>query len=314
MSHNEQKKRAPRNRTCVCTPEEVQRAETELLRLETDVSVENLANQVIWGDFFEAVTHIPPQVSPLAVVDPPYNLTKNYHGNVFRQRDAEAYQAWFERMMRALIPVLKPDATVYVCSDWRTSTLVFSILERFFVVRNRITWEREKGRGAKGNWKNNTEDIWFCTLGEAYFFDVEAVKMKRRVLAPYREKGGEPKDWQTGEDGENFRLTHPSNFWSDITIPFWSMPENTEHPTQKPEKLIAKLVLASSRPGDLIFDPFLGSGTTAVVAKKLGRQFLGIEQNALYCALAKKRLLAAEEDSAIQGYRDGVFWERNSGK
>lgn len=314
MSRNPEKSRAPRNRTCVVTPEEVEQAKTELLRLETAVSVEKLVDQVVWGDFFEAVTHIPPQIAALAVVDPPYNLTKNYHGSVFRQRDAEAYQAWFERMVRAMIPVLKPDATVYVCSDWRTSTLVFPILERFFTVRNRITWEREKGRGARGNWKNNTEDIWFCTLGEAYFFDVEAVKMKRRVLAPYREKGGEPKDWQADENGENFRLTHPSNFWSDITIPFWSMPENTEHPTQKPEKLIAKLVLASSRPGDLIFDPFLGSGTTAVVAKKLGRQFLGIEQNAHYCALAKKRLLAAEEDAGIQGYRDGVFWERNSGR
>lgn len=90
------------------------------------------------------------------------------------------------------------------------------------------------------------------------------------------------------------------------------MPENTDHPTQKPEKLIAKLILASSLPGDLVFDPFLGSGTTAVVATKLGRPFCGIELNKEYCCWTLKRLQAAESDATIQGYSDGVFWERNS--
>jgi site-specific DNA-methyltransferase (adenine-specific) len=90
------------------------------------------------------------------------------------------------------------------------------------------------------------------------------------------------------------------------------MPENTDHPTQKPEKLIAKLVLASSRPKDLVFDPFLGSGTTAVVAQKLNRHFCGIELNREYCCWAAKRLLQAGNDKTIQGYVDGVFWERNS--
>lgn len=107
-------------------------------------------------------------------------------------------------------------------------------------------------------------------------------------------------------------MTFPSNFWDDISIPYWSMPENTDHPTQKPEKLIAKLILASSRPGDWVFDPFLGSGTTAVTAKKLGRRFSGIEWNEKYCCWALKRLEIANLDSNIQGYKDGVFWERNS--
>ena len=94
---------------------------------------------------------------------------------------------------------------------------------------------------------------------------------------------GEAKDWEEA-DGVKFRDTCPSNFWGDITVPYWSMPENTPHPTQKPEKLIAKLVLASSNAGDLVFDPFAGSGTTAVVAKKLGRRFVAVEQNPDYCA------------------------------
>ena len=113
-------------------------------------------------------------------------------------------------------------------------------------------------------------------------------------------------------DDGNYRLTYPSNFWDDISVPFWSMPENTDHPTQKPEKLYAKLILASTKPGDIVFDPFLGSGTASVVAKKLGRHYLGIEMNEEYCLLAQKRLNMADEDKSIQGYSDGVFWERNT--
>ena len=171
-------------------------------------------------------------------------------------------------------------------------------------------WEREKGRGAKRNWKNNTEDIWFCTNSDRYYFDVNSVKLKRKVLAPYR-VNGVPKDWEQ-ESGGNYRLTFPSNIWTDMTVPFWSMPENTPHPTQKPEKLFAKLVLASSREEDFVFDPFLGSGTSAVVAEKLGRRWCGIDLNEEYLCWALKRIRAAREDSTIQGYRDGVFWERNS--
>jgi len=210
-----------------------------------------------------------------------------------------------------MMPLLRSRASVYVCSDWRTSTLIFPVLDRHLHVRNRITWEREKGRGAKRNWKNNTEDIWFCTRDEDYTFNVDAVKLKRKVIAPYRQADGKPKDWDESTNGK-YRLTHPSNLWTDITIPFWSMPENTDHPTQKPEKLIAKLVLASSLPGDFIFDPFLGSGTTAVVATKLGRRFCGIELNKEYCCWTLKRLQASKSDPTIQGYSGGVFWERNS--
>lgn len=90
------------------------------------------------------------------------------------------------------------------------------------------------------------------------------------------------------------------------------MSENTDHPTQKPEKLLAKIILASSNEGDVILDPFLGSGTTAVVAKKLGRRYVGIEIDETYCCLAEKRLELAEKDRNIQGYSDGVFWERNT--
>jgi len=90
------------------------------------------------------------------------------------------------------------------------------------------------------------------------------------------------------------------------------MPENTDHPTQKPEKLLAKLILASSNEGDVIFDPFLGAGTTSVAAKKLKRRFFGVEIDETYCCMTEKRLDLAEENDNIQGYDGECFFDRNA--
>ena len=304
------RKRAPRNRTLSCTDEEIVRLSRDVMRMSAAVTPRDIEGRLVAGDIFEVAGYLPPAFVDLLILDPPYNLSKNFNGNLFKQKEKEEYRSWFQRVVDLLAPMLRPDATIYVCSDWKTSALVLPVLESKLHVRNRITWEREKGRGAKMNWKNNTEDIWFCTKSDRYYFDVDSVKLKRKVLAPYR-VGGEPKDWVPEEDG-NYRLTYPSNIWTDVTVPFWSMPENTDHPTQKPEKLIAKLILASSRAGDFVFDPFVGSGTTAVVAEKLRRRWCGVEIDAEYLCWALKRIEAAGEDSAIQGYANGVFWERNS--
>jgi site-specific DNA-methyltransferase (adenine-specific) len=282
-----------------------------LVSLHGTASVDQIVGRIINGDIFEVAPYLPRGIVDLLILDPPYNLSKDYNGQLFKEKENKEYQRWFASVIGLVKPLLKPSSTAYVCSDWRTSGLVLPILEEHFIVRNRITWEREKGRGARLNWKNNAEDIWFCTSGQHYLFNIDAVKLKRRVIAPYRTVDGKPKDWHEGSDG-SYRITHPSNIWTDITVPFWSMPENTDHPTQKPEKLIAKLILASSRRNDLVFDPFLGSGTSAVVAKKLGRRFSGVELDREYCCLALKRLKIAERDPSIQGYAGGIFWERNS--
>jgi site-specific DNA-methyltransferase (adenine-specific) len=245
--------------------------------------------------------------------DPPYNLTKSFNDRKFRKTSLDEYSEWLDSWLAQTVRLLRPTASVYICGDWRSSAAIQRVGEKYFIPQNRITWEREKGRGAKANWKNCSEDIWFFTVSEDYYFDVESVKVKRQVIAPYTDGNGQPKDWTDTDDGK-FRITHPSNLWTDLTVPYWSMPENTDHPTQKPEKLLAKVILASSRAGDLVFDPFNGSGTTTVVAKKLGRDYLGVEVDETYCCLAQKRLEIASSDRSIQGYADGVFWERNAKK
>lgn len=304
------KQRAKMNRTITLTDSEREILRQQLLRMPIDPGID-LLNRIICADLFEAVHCIPRESVDLLFVDPPYNLNKKFHNNSFTKMELDQYTQWMDSWFKLLLPTLKPKASVYVCGDWRSSPAIYEVLSSYLYVHNRITWEREKGRGSSKNWKNASEDIWFATVSRDYYFNVEAVKLKRRVIAPYRDADGKPKDWNESREG-NFRLTYPSNLWTDLTVPFWSMPENTDHPTQKPEKLLAKIILASTRPQDVVFDPFLGSGTTAVVAKKLGRNFYGIELEEEYCCLAAKRLLMAEQDPSIQGYSDGVFWERNT--
>ncbi|MCX6375415.1 MAG: DNA methyltransferase [Armatimonadetes bacterium] len=285
--------------------------ERNLLRLSGPASADEIENHIVNQDLFQILEWLPSSFVDLLFLDPPYNLTKAFNGVSFSERSLTEYQSWFESWFPRLLRVLKPSATVYICGDWRSSTAIHLVAERYLKVRNRITWEREKGRGAKSNWKNCSEDIWFCTVSDDYTFNADAVKLKRRVIAPYTDPHGRPKDWEQTDSG-GYRLTHPSNLWCDLTVPFWSMPENTEHPTQKPEKLLAKIILASSQPGDLVFDPFCGSGTALAVAKKLGRGYAGVEIDGMYSCLAEKRLALAESDRTIQGYSDGIFWERNS--
>ncbi len=305
------KVRAPRNRTLTLSPEEMSKYRKKLLKLSAPASLAEIENRIICQDIFEVLDWLPSAFVDLAFIDPPYNLNKTFNLTVFREMEVDRYEHWLESWMARMVRLLKPAASIYICGDWKSSGAIFNTARKYFRIRNRITWEREKGRGAKKNWKNCSEDIWFCTMSDDYYFNVEAVMMKRKVLAPYRDENGKPRDWKEAGKGK-YRLTHPSNFWSDLTVPFWSMPENTEHPTQKPEKLLAKIILASSQPGDLVFDPFLGSGTSCVVAKKLGRRFLGVEIDEYYCLLAEKRLEIAEHDRSIQGYVEGVFWERNT--
>ncbi|MBL1213035.1 MAG: site-specific DNA-methyltransferase [Ignavibacteriae bacterium] len=303
--------KAPRNKTIDLSDEEIKKYKSELISVNNPVKVENIINKTILGDLFNTAAYLPKNMIDLLILDPPYNLNKKFNSTKFKSKTKEDYSEWLQNIVQKLVPLLKEDSSIYICGDWFTSASIFPVIGKYFEIRNRITWEREKGRGAKMNWKNNYEDIWFCTMGSSYTFNVDAVKIKRKVIAPYKSENGEPKDWSNDKDGK-FRITHPSNIWTDISIPFWSMPENTIHPTQKPEKLIAKIILASSNEGDLVFDPFLGSGTTSVAAKKLNRSYVGIEIDEYFACLSEKRLKLAEQNKSIQGYSEGVFWERNT--
>ena len=268
---------------------------------------ESIANATILGDTFEVLPKLPRQSVDLAIIDPPYNLYKKVGAKTFGKQSIPDYTDWIASLLTLVLPTLKPTATLYLCGDWITSLSLHEAALRLNLrVRSRITWAR-KGPGARHNWKNAHEDVWYCTVSDEFTFNV--VKTRKKVLFPYKHDAA---DWTKDSSGQAWRDEYPSNIWTDITLPFWSMAENTEHPTQKSEKFSAKLILASSNPGDVILSPFAGVFTDSVAAKKLGRKYIGIELQEDFALIGQKRLQAAETDSRIQGYHDGVFWERNA--
>ncbi|MDR1397113.1 MAG: site-specific DNA-methyltransferase [Desulfarculales bacterium] len=312
------KKLSPRNRSLTLREEEIGPFSLRLLQeITRPLSLGDILDRTICQDLFTLLEFLPAASFDLIIADPPYNLDKDFGGLTFGRRSQDDYQAWLDLWLPAMARLLKPQGSIYVCGDWRSSASLQTAVQKHFLLRNRITWEREKGRAAGRNWKNSHEDIWFATLSSAYYFNPDKVRLKRRIMAPYVDERKRPKDWQEeklpGQRQGRFRLTAPSNLWTDITVPFWSMAENTVHPTQKPEKLLAKLILASSREGEVILDPFAGVGSCQVTAKKLKRHYVGVEINRHYCLLAEKRLLLAESQPRIQGYQQEIFWERNSG-
>ncbi|MEI7811374.1 MAG: DNA methyltransferase [Ignavibacteria bacterium] len=304
------KTRSLLNKTITLTNEEINRLSGKLIQVHNYVDLNTVLGKTIHQDLFEVLDYIPRNSVDLLFVDPPYNMSKDFNGHKFSKISIDAYSEYIDSWLSKIVPLLKENSSIYICGDYHSSTSIHIVAGKYFNIVNRITWQREKGRGAKSNWKNSSEDIWFCTKSSDYKFYVDRVKEKRKVIAPYK-IDGKPKDWEETEAG-NFRLTHPSNIWTDLTVPYWSMPENTDHPTQKPEKLLAKIILSGSDVGDVIFDPFLGSGTTSVVAKKLNRNFFGVEKNLEYSCLTERRLEIAEFDKSVQGYENGIFWERNT--
>ena len=276
------------------------------------ISREEFCNRIFNTECSILAAFAPENSVDLLFLDPPYGIAKKFGDFYFPKSSDREYFEYLKGWFPLLMPLLKPGASIYFCTDWRTSNAVADALAgEGLEIRNRITWQREKGRASSVNWKNCHEDVWYAVKpGREPVFNADAVKIRRKVIAPYRHNGA-PKDWETDEYGGKSRLTGASNFWDDLTVPFWSMPENTSHPTQKPEKLLARIILASSNPGDLILDPFMGSGTTASTAVKLGRNFAGCEINREYVMLGMKRVADAAADKHIQGYQDGVFLERN---
>ncbi|TKJ30879.1 MAG: site-specific DNA-methyltransferase [Chloroflexi bacterium B3_Chlor] len=284
---------APRNRTLFLTEADRTRYADfpRVDQLQVDRPLSALLGRVYLGDCVKGMSLLPDETVDLVFADPPYNLGKDFGNSQMRLSDEE-YEEWSDRWIRQAVRLLKPTGSIYVCTDWRRSGVIHVLLDSYLTVKNRITWRREKGRGSGRNWKNNMEDVWFAVKSDNYIFNIAEVKIKKEVIAPYRENG-QPKDW-VEENGERYRYTYPPNIWIDTVVPFWSMPENTPHPTQKPEMVVERVMKASSNPGDVVLDPFMGSGTTAVVAMRLARRFIGFETNEEYIRLSMKRLQRAQ--------------------
>ena len=158
------KTRSPRNKTLILTDDEKLRLGKKLRLLTSKTTSKDLVDSVFHQDMFDALDLLPDAFVDLLLVDPPYNLSKKYGESKFTKSSNSAYEEWFEKWIVKIKRCLKADATIYVCSDWQSSVPVQRVLERHFIIRNRITWEREKGEGLNPTGKTAQKTFGFALL------------------------------------------------------------------------------------------------------------------------------------------------------
>ncbi|MCK4235367.1 site-specific DNA-methyltransferase, partial [candidate division WOR-3 bacterium] len=140
--------KAPRNKTIELSRKEIKRLKSGLIKIRKRVLVGNVLNRVINQDIFEIIDFLPSNFVDLLFVDPPYNLTKRFNHRNFKEMTMDGYKRWMESWLKKMVRLLKPTASIYICGDWRSSAAVHMLCEKYFLIRNRITFEREKGRGS----------------------------------------------------------------------------------------------------------------------------------------------------------------------
>jgi site-specific DNA-methyltransferase (adenine-specific) len=215
---------------------------------------------------------IPDKSIDLIILDPPYNLSMDK----WDRFTSEKYIRLLELVSNECKRIIKDRGSLWCFSGWSSIFLVQNQLARNFILLNWIAWDRIKGRGAKYNFISTKEDILMFVNSSDYTFNKLSSNTKKKT-------GGMGK-----KNGDEFRKL--SNVWTDISpIVPWSK-ERMKHPTQKPIKLIERIIKVSSNEGDTILDPFAGSGTTGVACKMLGRNFILIEKEPEYIEIIKSRL------------------------
>lgn len=250
---------------------------------------EKWLNQVFCEDALSGLARIPDGSIDLILTDPPYNLGKDY-GNASDQQTVDDYLRWTEQWIDAALPKLKPNGSLYIFLTWRFSPEIFVLLKKRMTMMNEIIWDRRVPSmgGSVRSYSSVHDTIGFFVRRKDYYFDLDAV----RIAYDAETKKARSRSIFIGakwlEVGYN-----PKDLWS-VSRLHKEHPERADHPTQKPLEIIERMVKASCPPDGVVLDLFMGSGTTAIAAKRCGRSFVGFELNPDYCAIIDERLAALD--------------------
>ncbi len=234
------------------------------------------AIRIVEGDAVEAMVALADESVQLIIADPPYNLGKDY-GNNQDFLGFDEYLGFTRQWLTEAHRVLHSRGTLYVFMGVRFISYLYQILEREFHMHfnSWICWHYTQGLGKKRGFSPRHDDILMFTKSNRFHFNLDAVRVPQKY---YRARN-------------NMRGANPGDVWQFSHIHYCN-PNRQPHPTQKPEGLMERMVLASSSEGDLVLDPFLGSGTTARVCQQLNRRCIGIELNPSFVRSAEERLTA----------------------
>lgn len=231
--------------------------------------------RIICGDVLEKMKHLPNESVSLIVTDPPYNLNKDY-GKSQDRLEFDEYIAFSKQWLTEAKRVLKKDGTIYVFMGMRYISYIYEILEKElgFTFNSWITWYYTQGIGKTKGFSPRHDDILMFTKHDKKFtFNLDAIRVPQKY---YRSVN-------------NMRGANPGNVW-EFSHMHYCNAKRQPHPTQKPEGLYERMILASSNEGDIVLDPFGGSGTCLHVCQHTGRKGITIELNPEYCNMIEERL------------------------
>src|SRR5438067_5219729 len=247
-------------------------------------------DKVFCEDALAGMARIPDGAIDLILTDPPYNLGKDY-GNSSDQQSVEDYLAWTERWIDIALPKLKANGSLYIFLTWRFAPEIFVMLKSRMTMMNEIIWDRRVPSmgGSTRSYSSVHDTIGFFVKRKDYYFDLDAVRIPYDAVTKKARSRSIFVGAKWLEVGYN-----PKDLWS-VSRLHREHAERVDHPTQKPLEIIERMIKASCPPGGVVPEPFMGSGTTALAARKLGRHFTGFELNQAYCDLLAARLAAPEQ-------------------
>lgn len=266
---------------------------------------------VIYGDSLLALDeHVADGSVNVIFADPPYNIGKQFSTFTDRWESDEAYAEWCKAWLEICIRKLHPTGSLYVMSSTQAMPYIDLYLREKLTILSRIIWYYDSsGVQAKKHFGSLYEPILHAVKNpNAYTFNADAVEVEAKTGAVRRlidYRGAEPKP---------YKITKvPGNVWNIPRVRY-RMDEYEEHPTQKPEALLERILLASSNAGDLVLDPFAGTFTTSAVAKRLGRHSIGIELQREYIKIGLRRLEIATELDGEPLHKPQKSYHRKNGK
>jgi site-specific DNA-methyltransferase (adenine-specific) len=259
-------------------------------------------NGKLWqGDAIEWLGTLDTESVDLVIADPPYNI-KKAEWDTFESQ--EAYVQWSVSWIEQVSRILKPTGSFYICGFSEILADIKLPASRFFKGCRWLIWHYKNKANLSNDWGRSHESILHFRKSKNFYMDINYVRIlygehtlkypshPQAITSQYGNNGkNKGKTWNPHSKGAKPRDV--------IEIPTTcnGMHEKTQHPTQKPEELIRKFILASSKRQDIVIDPFLGSGTTAVTAEQLGRKWLGCDINCEYLDLAVQRIKNAKQMS-----------------
>ncbi|MFS9436135.1 adenine-specific DNA-methyltransferase [Citrobacter sp. C348] len=243
------------------------------------------SKKIIHGDALTELKKLPPASADLIFADPPYNIGKDFDGLV-ESWDEETFLAWLFECIDECHRILTPQGSMYLMNSTENMPYIDLKCRQLFTIKSRIVWSYDSsGVQAKNFFGSMYEPILMMVKNSKnYTFNrddvlVEAKTGAKRALIDYRKNPPQPYN----------QKKVPGNVWEFPRVRYL-MDEYENHPTQKPQALLERIILASSNPGEIVLDPFAGSFTTGATAVALNRRFIGIEVNDEYVKMGLRRL------------------------